>query len=209
MSDESTGEHFPRARSAEQCLTDDEVEAFAAKRLVTELESIEEHLLVCDACLDRVEAEEQFLADLRLGAAAAPIGPQPERRIPWLWLVPVGAVALLLVSVIPGRLWPPAPDRVVELTTVRSNGPASIVMSADGGKVVLTANVADLPSRSSYVGVIVNERADVVVSGYPERRDKLLVWPLGRTLPKGSFWVQIYSPDNRTELLREYALQVR
>jgi hypothetical protein len=209
MSDESSGENFPRARSAEQCLTDDEVEAYAAGRLVVDQESVEEHLLICHQCLDRVEEEEQLIADVRLAGTAAPLGPKSERRIPWWWFVPAGAVALVLVSLLPGRLRLGAGEQVVELSAVRSNESQGVSVTAEAGELVLSANVADLPSRSSYVGVVVNERADVVVEGNPERKGDMLRWPLGRRLPRGSYWVQLYSPDNRTELLREYGLEVR
>jgi anti-sigma factor RsiW len=67
--DEGLQERLLIRRSARKCLTEKEIEDFLFDRLsgVTR-EAVEEHLLVCEACQDRISMEEEFVGTFRRAA---------------------------------------------------------------------------------------------------------------------------------------------
>lgn len=55
--------------SPRECLTEAEIEAYVLARMPQEaLNFVEEHLLVCGSCIEKVEAEEGFVQDFRTAA---------------------------------------------------------------------------------------------------------------------------------------------
>ena len=67
--DERKPEDLLTRRSSEACLSEIELEDFLHNKLSgTTRECVEEHLLFCRACLDRVEEEEQFASSFRAAA---------------------------------------------------------------------------------------------------------------------------------------------
>lgn len=168
---------------------------------------VEEHLLTCEGCQDRLrETDDYVLAmrrasqKLRLNASSA----KPrEWRLP-AWFPVLAAVACsLLVGVITLRsVRPPGPAVAVSLNALRSNG-AGIGAPA-GRELMLRPDLTGLVESSSYRLEIVDQLGHVVRQGKIERSQN---GTKVRGLGAGLYFVRVYLPAG--ELLREYGLQIQ
>jgi hypothetical protein len=209
-------------RSAAECLTETEVEDFVFDRLEPGVQgAVEEHLLVCEGCRQRVEEEQEFAQALKDSTRLDAAGdghfepsdddsgmPAPWRR-PAIWLAAIAAVLILAVYVVkPGRSTPPE-DADVTLRALRG------ALAAEGAaqvnqRLILHIERAGLPDLPAYRLALVNldgkSLRSAILSGGEIHREEL-VWRLGETLPAGSYWVRV--SDGGGAPLRECALTVR
>lgn len=223
--DERKREDLLTRRSNAACLSETELEAFLHNRLSgTTRECVEEHLLVCPACLDRVEEEEQFAASFRTAARriedeslkAAFDGPRPgvwARFAAWLrrplgagiGLAFVGAVAVLTVAVAPSLRDRPS----MEVTLLAERGlAASAGSGAEAGRPLrLNLDAAGLPGQTLELELATMNNS-IVLESQGTAIGNVIRWDLGRGLDAGAYWVRIYHPPDNT-LLREFALNVK
>ncbi len=216
-------------RFAQNCLTQDELEEFLFARLAgVTSEMIEEHLLVCEPCLDRVNEEESYVQAFRTAARQAEAedsrpamagarSPQPGWReklfAGWALLggrsaLAMACVALAVIGVFSSPLLRgPAAETPVILSLAR--GAEDLAVSAPAGASLrLSANVAELPSLDLWQVEVVDgrgkleHRSEVVATGGS------LNWKIEDGLASGRHWVRLRDPRDGS-LVREYGLGVR
>lgn len=201
---------------------DDELELYSMGRLSGhDLEVFEEHLLVCASCQDRLAEVDSFVRATRTAAKdlAGDVDAKPgyvERlrgvfsvRHP-AWLA-AAAVAVLVAGIFwifrPGFQATQTPAVAVYLQTSRSGDKAASV-SADY-RPELKIDVSEWPALSSYTVELVDARGERVWQSAANPGGGKLTVAVGRTLPKGLYWVRLYASVHSGEALREYALKVQ
>lgn len=208
-------------RSPEHCLTGQEIEDFLMNRLSgVSREAVEEHLLLCESCLKRVEEEERYIDALR-GAAERievetllreePSGPPPagstrRSNAPW-WAVAAGVAALLLggsvaVRVLRSPAWIDVPLRVE-----RSAAAQAVALPAAGQALQLLPDLRGLPPLPAFRWTVVNREGVVVMEGMVEPQGEAAAIQLNRGLGEGRYWVRVIDPETGV-LLREYDLEI-
>ena len=174
--------------------------------------SLEEHLLLCEACRVRLTETENFIAavreagrrvaaeDAKTGAVAAAAG----RTWRGSWVGHVAPVVLAAVLVVSGAVWfshrysAPAPSPfVVELTAVRGAAPGQ---APAGRPLLLKLDLTGLNDGQPFAVEVV-DAAGSRVTQFPAGAPRL------NALAAGSYFVRIYTSSGN--LLREYALSVR
>jgi hypothetical protein len=180
--------------------------------------------MFCQACLDRVEEEEQFASSFRAAARrmedeslkAAFDGPRPGAwtRV-WAWLrrpfgagvglAFVGAAAVLTLAVAPSLREQPA----MELTLLAERGlAASAGPEAEAGRPLkLNLDASGLPGQTLELELATMNNT-VVLESQGVATGNIIRWELGRGLNAGTYWVRVLQPQDNT-LLREFALTVK
>lgn len=222
--DRSSGEVLMN-RSSKVCLTDREIGDFLFGRL-SELnhEAVEQHLLFCHDCLDRVEFEEQFAAHLRVAGRRLE-NEQVDRALGLrrftLWQrlaaplrgpVPVWAGAAVLCSlllVLTYRWERPGPPQELVLQLVRGGLSSTSVPAHRGTPLILHVDLAELAPQSSYQLDLVDAQNRLLGSAALVPTRGQLVWGPLPALPAGQFWVRLSGAPPGRQLLREFSLQVR
>lgn len=210
------------SRSSRKCLSEEEAEDFLFDRLsgVTR-EVVEEHLLVCQSCLQKVEEEEDYVRTMRTAArtleseqlekafqAPEPSGRRTFRLPGWQgWGMALAAAAAVTVAVF--LQFRPAPiltEAEIALRLERSAGGLTAEAVA-GQPLRLTPDLTGLPAASELewtvvdaVGASAAQASFGPVSGTPQIK-------LPRGLKAGTYWVRIEKPG--AGLLREFALRIR
>lgn len=175
---------------------------------------LEEHLLLCEACRDRLTETESFIGAVRQagrqwsgehlerGAAGVIAGRAWGERWPRHPAPMLVIAALLLVC---AALWigrrsnMPAPlPFAVELTAVRGAAPGQ---APAGRSLLLQLDLTGLSDGQPFAGEVVDASGSRVAEfpvGPP---------PLLKAMAPGDYFVRIYKASR--ELLREYALTVK
>lgn len=223
--DERKPEDLLTRRSSEACLTEVELEDFLQNRLSgTTRECVEEHLLVCAACLDRVEEEDQFAACFRTAARrlededlkAAYAGPRAgawNRLVAWLkrpfgagvGLAVVAATAVLTVTLAPSLRQEPAME--ISLRAERGLAASAGPAAEAGRPLKLNLDAAGLPGTTLKLELATINNS-LVLQSRAAATGNTIRWDLGRGLEPGIYWVRIYQPFDNS-LLREFALNVK
>jgi len=171
-----------------------------------QLERAEEHLLVCEECQQRVEAEEDFVRTLRAALRAEAAG-ERLRRKPGFWRGRgVWAAALTMAAVLWAVMWLPrvgGPAADVELAAVRSG---ELAEAPSHRALALHADRRGLPSHPSYRAEVVDAEGRVVEKSSAPGSATTVSWRV-KGLPPGVYLVRLLGPQG--ELLREFALRVR
>jgi hypothetical protein len=191
--------------------TNDVLERYAMGRSTgPELAGLEEHLLVCESCQDRLAIEDSIRQRVRDGAA---VRPQPRaviwRPFPKLaWAAGLLAAGLALFA---GIEWqaasrPTAPPAVILLQATRGAEDAGPAAPADR-PLTVWLDLTGLPQFSIYKLEVVRGAGHPVLEADRAPQGNKLQASLSRGLRAGNYFVRVYSPAR--ELLREYALVVR
>jgi hypothetical protein len=178
---------------------------------VTEAESerIEQHLLVCQTCRNRLQEDETFLRAMREAAGDLERTQPPPRPSFWWRPLPAfaaAAVALLLVfaGVRFFQSGPALPPVAVTLQATRGAGIEGNVPA--NRPLVLKLDVSTLDVQHSHRVEIVDQSGREVWSGKADRVDSNLPVAIPG-LRAGIYFVRVYATEGR--LLREYGLEVR
>ncbi len=162
---------------------------------------VEQHLLVCESCRQRVTETDDYVRAMRTAVETA-AGGAPESAWWWgfRWLVPAVAFAALTVFVVE-RLGPrtsssPAP---VALEAMRGSEAAQ---APAGRPLQLQPDLRGLPPSTRYRLELVTASGAMVWRG--EFQAPLAMAP-GQAA--GDYFVRLSLPDGT--LLREYALAIR
>ena len=173
---------------------------------------LEEHLLLCEICRDRLTETESYVAVMRQASrqwsaehveapAAAVIAIRPWRESWPGRLAPMLVAALLVVC---AAVWfgrhsrVPAPPFAIELTAVRGAAPGP---APAGYPLLLELDLTGLSDGRPFAGEVVDASGSRVAE-FPVGATALL-----KALLPGGYFVRIYKSSG--ELLREYALTVK
>ncbi|HVN06169.1 MAG TPA: hypothetical protein VMT86_17225 [Bryobacteraceae bacterium] len=186
--------------------TDDQLESYSLGRLAGfELQQFEEHLLVCNACQDRLAREDAIADGMRSAARALESQPVTTRRMSpkLLWAYGLAAAALLAVIVAPRALTrhPAVQPALVVLQANR--GPESVTAAARTA-LTLALDLTDLRSFPEYRIEVVDANGRPVFQAKAAPANNSLRVTLADGLSRGAYFVRLYSPAQ--ELLREYSL---
>lgn len=184
-------------------MDEEEIENYTAGTcLESEIARMDEHLLLCEPCQERVKAGDNFAHGMR--AAAEQLRNQSEaetRRAWWPRFVPVMAAVLLALVAWQLRRDPDRHSSVfaVSLATVRGSNPAAHAPS--GIPLHLRLDLSALPSFPAFQVSVVNASGYQVWQG-PESGGECSI----PALSAGTYFVRVSSPAG--ELLREYGLEI-
>jgi hypothetical protein len=173
---------------------------------------LEEHLLLCEICRDRLTETESYVEVMRQASrqwsaehveapAAAVIAIRPWRESWPGRLAPMLVAALLVVC---AAVWfgrhsrVPAPPFAIELTAVRGAAPGP---APAGYPLLLELDLTGLSEGRPFAGEVVDASGRRVAE-FPVGAPALL-----KALAPGGYFVRIYKSSG--ELLREYALTVK
>ena len=189
---------------------DEELELYALGRLPATLEAeVEEHLLVCDVCQERLNDLEAYALAMRQAIAAAPDAPAAKPRAAWLAFarlspIPVlswaGMLALILIGA--ALYFRPAPDvpplAAIQLTALRGDNIASVEPALE-----TDLTFSDAPAAPALRAEVVDAAGGAVWSGaFPANTRKI---QLTKRLAPGRYFVRLYDPAG--QLLHEYAFR--
>lgn len=195
-------------RSVELCLSDQELEDLLFRRLAgSELEAVEEHLLFCPACQQRLKEEERFVRDFRVAAARS--RPVALRSPPVRWTAYSAIAASLILGFWMFR--PPSPGEMdignparVHLALTRSVSPEQAAVVSARRPFSLVVDLEQLPLFEQYAvevataqGTIQFRREGVPAQGMIEVE--------APALQAGLYWVRLHGDG---KLVREYGLRV-
>jgi len=181
-------------------------------------ETLEEHLLVCESCQDRLLEHERYVKATKIAAARLKSEQKGTHRVSrtpilrWLdaparpgWAAAAALAFALAVWLIPLSR-PPESYRDIPLSLTRGPELGAVAALESRQAPRLHLNLAEFPPRSSYTVEIANAAGATVFSvntSAPQSAE--LVVPVDKVLPKGMYWVRLYSGG---ELLREYGLRL-
>jgi len=208
MVDDMTGSHA----------SDELLEQYAMCKLPEpDTADLEEHLLICSECRDRLEETETFLLAFRQAAQ----DPVPVRHsfvnrifanlslphVPKLAWVPVAAVVALLAIWIPTQKQSGTGMKSVELMAYRSGEGSGPVSIRSGEPVELRADLTGVPAAETYRVEIAGRDGDVVYQSEAKPDANKLVVAIKDGLEAGRYWVRIYQPDQTESPLREFGIR--
>jgi len=198
---------------------DDLLERYSMGRLAgPELESFEEHLLICAQCQDNLASADAYVGGIRSAAAeferqpAAAGRPRPRRlfNLPKpAGVLGLAALGLFLAAGIQWRLLTrsKAPPALVVLEATRGTDNPSKAATPAGKPFTLMLDLTDLQPLSSYRLEIVDGAGHRVFESAAAPANNKLQTTVAHGLPAGMYYVRVYAPG--ADLLREYGLHVR
>ncbi len=174
---------------------------------LAESTQIEEHLLTCECCQDRLRETDDYVLAVEMASRQLRQGEKVIKRREWrfpVWFPPLAAVAcgLLLVAAALRLVRQPGPVVAVSLSALRSNGAGTGAPA--GRQLVLHPDLTGLAESSSYRLEIVDQTGRAVRQGTLGRTQTGVAVP---GLAAGQYFVRVYLPGG--ELLREYGLQIQ
>jgi hypothetical protein len=189
---------------------DDQLDCYAMGALPAETAAgVEEHLLECAGCRERLRQSDEFASLFRQTAALPEARPRRLRAGSWGWRVAGGAaaaaamVAVLFVGTRRDGGSPAAPA-IVTLEALR--GPETSAEIPAGRPAILLFDIAT-PARGSYEARIFDRNGDEVLKPRADVRDGRLSVAV-ESLAKGSYWVRVYRTGNG-DPVTEYGLRAR
>jgi anti-sigma factor RsiW len=194
-------------------IPDDALADYALGRLPKrDVPGVFEHLLACDQCSERYEAELTFREDLRVAAERVAAAEAPEPRRSWLDLFAIpkpawAAVAALVVlaAFLPVMRQQRGPLQVVELTSLRGG---QTVTAPAGSRLDLRLDTTGISTANPVRVQIVDDSGDQVWNGTATAGDqKWRVQPSER-LSEGRYWIRVIDPATNQQL-REFELNLR
>jgi hypothetical protein len=168
---------------------------------------IEEHLLTCDSCRNRLRETDAYLLAMRTSSQQfrrnEKAAKRREWRIPaWFPVMATVACGIVLVVATPRFIRPNGPAVAVSLTALRSDGAGNSAPS--GRELMLRPDLTGLAEDSSYRLEIVDQTGHTVQQGTLTRAQNGIQV---RGLGAGLYFVRVYLPAG--ELLREYGLRIQ
>ncbi len=172
-----------------------------------EIALIEEHLLICEGCQDRLRESDDYVLAMRGASEQSRRYERSSKGREWrfpAWFPALTAVACcLLLAVIAFRfVRPPGPAVAISLSALRSNGAG--IAAPSGRELILHPDLTGLAENPTYRLEIVDGTGRPVRQGTLVRvHNEIKVPGLGA----GLYFVRVYLPAG--ELLREYGLEIQ
>ena len=180
----------------------EEMERYSLGKLgLSDVERIEEHLLVCEQCRRQLEETELYVKAMR--QASEELGLQPKRRPWWRRNAPAMTLAACAIAIVVLALPRPAqlPPLAVDLQATRSD----TVQTAPAGRPLwLRPDLTGLPPVLSYRLEVVDR------DGGPTWGGIVIPADAGANIPRqrpGTYFIRVYTRGD--ELLREYTLEIK
>lgn len=213
-------------RSNVSCLTDQEIEEFLFNRLsgVTR-EVIEEHLLACQKCLERVEAEEEYVNQMKTAAGEIEretleraYAWEPERAS-WVdrlrgWFATgrrrtwsLALAAMLVAGAFSISQFNLGDQGVQTVLLDVRRGEGGLAEARANVPLSLTMRTGDL-ADGLYRMEVISADGILVASAESAASNGALKWNLETRIRAGDYWVRL-RPAGGGELLREYGLRLR
>jgi hypothetical protein len=192
--------------------TEEQLEQYALGRLAgADLISLEEHLLLCDACQVRLDETGAFAIGMREALNSQPaLAPSATPKDWFAWLRrPVfamaiaGAAALIaIIAVVSTGRTNVAPTAMLQLTAVRGEMPAT------GRAREYDLTLTDAPRAGGPFRVeVVNGNGESVWKGSAAADSAGAEVKIDETLKQGDYFVRLY--DASGQRLHEYGFRIR
>ena len=219
----STGKDAVMRASSEHALEED-LERYAMATLPeAEAEVLEEHLLICPLCQERLTESDEYLRAMRSAASKLrrrdssswrsrmELGWTAQAAPKLVWAAGA-AISLILLLLASGYWHRPrtgnSPPVAVVLQTLRGADGLAGAKAPMNSPLALEADLSGLAIATVFPLEVVDAQGVLV--------QQLDVKPIGGRLlakvpgglARGRYWVRLYAPNPDHELLREYALQV-
>jgi hypothetical protein len=196
-------------------LSDQQIEDLIFGRLDSlQRDDVESHLLLCQECLSRVEAEEDFVGTIK---AAADLAQRPEhpaassapalKRLIRDWRAWLGAAAAALALFVLVQDAARRPAVEIQLLAMRSSQSGAPEYPS-GHPLHLRASVSNLETGDECLMEVVDLSGAVRASDVVSVRNETASWKLKDGLPPGSYWVRVLRKQDH-DFLREFALVIR
>jgi anti-sigma factor RsiW len=171
--------------------------------------AVEEHLLICRFCQNRLVETDQFVPLFRAAATQvdARTAPEPRRVFAsrMVWAGALASAAALLVFLISGEPHiTKAPPAILMMQSLR--GPEAGARTAAGKPALLVFDLAIQANPADYEVEIVDAVGnEILQTGAAVKDGRLTV--LVEKLARGSYWIRLYRKQAERELVVEYALR--
>jgi hypothetical protein len=185
-----------------------------------EAETLEEHLLICPACQERLTGIDDYLRAARVAASLL----RAERDSWWplslscipvliprstaAWVTAAIVIVAILIPVL-SRLQrsSAAPPVAVLLQAVRGPGPAGAARAPRNRALILQADLSGLRPEFPCELEVVTDRGDRVLrsSATGDKEGVEVRLPAG--LKAGQYWIRLYGAASAKAPIREYSLR--
>lgn len=209
-------------------LTEDAIEAYSLGRLPDqESEVLEEHILLCSSCQDRLQHMDEFIAAFKVASAKMrredlfaggdlPAVERLRRKLLTLWHAFSPAYALgaavvaaaLVIAVLPRTAPRSAEPTLIELNAIRGMVPV-VTPAPNGAPLAFSLDLIGLPPASKLRVELAGSSGQALWNSTVARpaADKLSVRPDFQPTP-GLYWVRLYDASGDQPLLREFGLRI-
>jgi hypothetical protein len=180
-----------------------------------DVEVLEEHLMVCTTCLEKLDGAAEFAARMREALETSPlprvIAPRKTDWLAWDWSkwirrpafsMALGFAALVLVvGLFSNSRTKFAPTASLQLTAMRGEMPITVPARQ------FDLTLSDGPREGGPFRIeVVNEMGLSMWSGLAQSSPDGVHVNVQQKLASGDYFVRIYSPDGK--VLREYGFRV-
>jgi anti-sigma factor RsiW len=194
--------------------TDDALELYSLGRLnEPEASEVEEHLLICEQCQERLQREDCCVHALRSALDDdASRGAEPRRVLPfvnWRWpsvaILSTAAIAAMVLITFTVTTPPPAQ----ELTLLAQRGAeVANTRAAAGRPITLRIDTTELGAAATYRVEVVNGAGVGVWTRVVQAAALSIRVEVGDGLNPGRYWVRVYNAAGTGDALREFGITV-
>lgn len=195
---------------------DEVLERYLFKQLPhDEASDLEDHLLLCDSCRQRLQDTEEFVAATRI--AARRLESKPGFTFAGLFgsLHPAkSAYAVLAMAVlvmawgVPKLARPAAEWQDAEMRVMRGAEGSLATTVSSGRQIRLRVDLSELPVQPAWRVDVADASGSIVYSTKVQASAASLTVPVERRLRPGQYWVRLYGPPDAADPLREFGLEV-
>jgi anti-sigma factor RsiW len=197
-------------------VTEESLESYALGSLSEPLVTgMEEHLLICPACQDKLREVDAYVTAMR-GAAARLDREDESRKTFWTrvsealtvrrltWALALMALALVGLAVRLSLRPPPLAEPFAIVLETSRGAPAQHAPARR--PLELSLDITALPVYPTYQLETVDASGQVQAQSSATASQNRVKTSLAKGLSSGNYFIRLYSPTR--ELLREYGLQV-
>lgn len=181
---------------------------------------VEEHLLLCEECRERLQAADDYVRAMRTALAeleeernrqseGGAAGWKPRLRLPKLaWAGALAAAVAVIVLVRPPKSAEPVPVEL-QLAALRG-GPAETGPAVPEGRpLTLRLDAEGLQTPPPYEVRVVDADGEGRFTAAAAPEQGILTVTLPEGLPAGRYWVRILPPGGAETPLREFGFTVK
>ena len=197
-------------------ISEEMLERYALKQLSeAHLESLEEHLLICPQCQDRLDAVDEYIATMRLAlvasktvapaAAGWPLWPRIWRPLAWACAVALIVIAVTTISWRQSEV----PLSEIALIAPRGGDGLPIAHGRAGAPLLLHLDTKEIPPAGSYTLEVVDSGGRRLWrSSVKPDRNQIAVVVQARPNP-GKYWVRLFDDPQHDLPIREYGVELQ